>query len=231
MLQSTLTDTGFRFLGNTTDTHTTRMKNLMLALGLLCCSNLAQAQFSFGLKGGVNTQVVKPQDIIINGADTAFNFGVDKFKFGTQFGAYLRLGNKVFFQPEIIFNSNKTDYKVGESSLGEVIKNERYNFLDLPLLVGFTAGPVRLHGGPVGHYYLSSRSELTDFDGYKARWKQFTWGWQAGLTIGTGRFSADIRYEGNFNKQGDHITFFGDEYHFSNNPARLIVGLNIALIK
>ncbi|MCB0545559.1 MAG: PorT family protein [Saprospiraceae bacterium] len=207
------------------------MKNLFLVFALIAIAHTVEAQFSFGLKGGVNSQVVKPGDILIGGGDTSFNFGVDKFKFGTQIGAYFRIGEKVFFQPEIIFNSNKTDYKVGESSIGEVIKNEKYHYLDLPLLVGFTAGPVRLHGGPVGHYYLSSSSELTDFDGYAARWKQFTWGWQAGLTIGTGRFSADIRYEGNFNKAGDHITFFGDKYHFSNNPARLIVGLNIALIK
>ena len=207
------------------------MKNLFLALSLLMFAGAAQAQFSFGLKGGVNTQVVKPEDILINGNDTSFHFGVDKFKFGTQFGAYVRIGGKLFFQPELIFNSNKTDYKIGESSLGQVIKNERYNYLDLPLLVGVTAGPLRLHGGPVGHYYLSSKSELTDFSGYAARWKQMTWGWQAGLTIGTGRFSADIRYEGNFSKQGAHITFFGDQYHFSNSPARLIVGLNIALVK
>ncbi len=208
------------------------MKNLFFAIGLILFSaHIAQAQFSIGIKGGMNTQVNKPDGITIGGGDTAFDFGVDKIKFGTQFGLYARFGNRVFFQPELIFNSNKVDYKIGESSVGDVIKNERYQHLDLPILVGFTVGPVRFHGGPVGHYFLSSRSELTDFDGYAARWKQMTWGWQAGLTIGTGRISADIRYEGNFNKQGDHITFFGDKYHFNNTPARLMVGLNIAIVK
>lgn len=207
------------------------MKNLFFAIGFLCCAFAAQAQFSIGIKGGMNTQVNKPDDIIIGGGDTSLNLGVDKLKFGTQFGVYARFGNKVFFQPELIFNSNKVDYKIGESSVSDVIKNEKYQYLDIPLLLGFTAGPLRFHGGPVGHYYLSSKSELTDFDGYAARWKQMTWGWQAGLTIGTGRISADIRYEGNFTKQGDHITFFGDKYHFSNTPARLMVGVNIALIK
>lgn len=207
------------------------MKNLFFAISFLCCAVAAQAQFSIGIKGGMNTQVNKPDDIVIGGGDTTFNLGVDKLKFGTQFGVYARFGNRVFFQPELIFNSNKTDYKIGESSVGEVIKNEKYQYLDIPLLLGFTAGPLRFHGGPVGHYYLSSKSELTDFDGFAARWKQMTWGWQAGLTIGTGRISADIRYEGNFTKQGDHITFFGDKYHFSNTPARLMVGVNIALVK
>lgn len=207
------------------------MKNLFFVIGILFFAQAAQAQFSFGLKGGLNTQTVKPDDIIIGSGDTAINFGVDKIKFGTQFGVYARIGNKLFFQPELVFNSNKVDYVIGESSVGEVVKNEKYQYLDLPLLVGFTAGPLRFHGGPVGHYFLNSTTELTDFDGYEARFKQMTWGWQAGLTIGKGRLSADIRYEGNFSKQGNHITFFGDEYHFSNTPARLMVGLNFALIK
>jgi Outer membrane protein beta-barrel domain len=207
------------------------MKNLFAVMLLFFCSYSAQAQFSIGLKGGVNTQVGKPKDIIIGGGDSTLNFGVENFKFGTQFGAYMRIGEKIFFQPEMTFNSNKTDYRVRKNNIGDVIKNERYQYLDLPLLLGFTTGPVRWMGGPVGHIFLNSSSELTDFKEYSSRFKQMTWGWQAGLTIGTGRFSFDLRYEGNFNKQGDHVMFFGDKYNFSNNPQRFILGLNVALIK
>lgn len=207
------------------------MKYLSVVFILLFCAAAAQAQFAFGLKGGLQTQLKSPNDIVIGGADTAFNFGVHDLRFGTQFGAWFRIGGAVFLQPEVVFNSNRTDFKVGETSAAEIIKTEKYQNLDVPILVGFTAGPIRLHGGPVGHYFLNSKSELTDFKGYAARWKQFTWGWQAGLTLGTGRISADIRYEGNFNKFGDQVTFFGDHYHFSNNPARLVLALNFALIK
>jgi hypothetical protein len=208
------------------------MKQLIFAsLVLLLSATAAQAQFfSLGIKGGMNTQVNTPDGITIPG-ENGFDFAVKDMKFGTQFGTYLRLGNKIFLQPELLFNSTRTDYVIGESSLGEVVKNERYNYLDIPILVGVKTGPVRFMAGPVGHRFISSRSELTDVDGYSAKFKEMTWGWQAGLSIGTGRISADIRYEGNFNKQGDHINFFGQPYHFSNNPARLIVGVNIALIK
>jgi hypothetical protein len=208
------------------------MKNLILATFCLFLVQSAQAQFfSLGLKGGINTQLNHPDDISVGGGDTSFNFGVDGRKFGTQFGAYMRFGNKIFFQPEVLFNSNKTDYKIGESSVGEVIKNEKYQYLDFPLLVGAKLGPVRLQAGPVGHYFLNSKSELTDFDGYEARFKQMTWGWQGGLNVGFKRISLDFRYEGNFTKQGDHITFFGDQYNFSSTPARFIVGLNFAIVK
>ncbi len=209
------------------------MKNLIFAILALLLANTAQAQFfGLGLKGGLNTQINHPDDISIgNGGDPNFNFGVDGRNFGTQFGAYMRFGNKFFVQPEVLFNSNKIDYKIGESGVGEVIKNEKYQYLDIPVLMGVKLGPLRLQAGPVGHYFLNSKSELTDFDGYEARFKQMTWGWQGGLNIGFKRISLDLRYEGNFSKQGDHITFFGDQYHFSDSPARLIVGLNFAIVK
>ncbi len=208
------------------------MKHLLLiAVILLGSVAAAQAQFAFGLKGGLQTLTKNPNDIVIGGADTSFNFGVHDLKFGTQFGAWFRIGETVYLQPEILFNSNRTDFRIGETSASEIVRSEKYQNLDIPILVGFTAGPIRLHGGPVGHYFLKGTSDLTDVKGYKARWKEFTWGWQAGLTLGTGRISADIRYEGNFNKFGDQVTFFGDSYHFSNNPSRLILALNFALVK
>jgi len=208
------------------------MKNLFSAIFCLVFVQMAHAQFfSLGLKGGLNTQVNHPDDFTVGSGDSSFNFGLDGRKFGTQFGMYMRFGKRIFIQPEVLFNSNRSDYRIGQSSVGEVIKNEKYQYLDFPLLVGAKLGPLRLQAGPVGHYFLNSRSELIDINGYEARFKQMTWGWQGGLNVGFKRISLDFRYEGNFSKQGDHITFFGNQYPFSDTPARFIVGLNFALVK
>jgi len=209
------------------------MKNLISAIFCLLVLNTAHAQFfSLGLKAGLNTQINHQDDITIgNGGDPSFNFGLDGRNFGTQIGGYMRFGNKIFVQPEVLFNSNKVDYKIGESGVGDVIKNEKYQYLDIPVLMGVKLGPVRLQAGPVGHYFLNATSELTDFNGYEAKFKQMTWGWQGGLNVGFKRISLDFRYEGNFSKQADHLTFFGDQYHFSDAPARFIVGVNFAIVK
>jgi hypothetical protein len=216
---------------HTTTPSTYDMKNLFAVFFALFAFS-AQAQFfSLGLKAGMNTQVNAQNDINIGNGDGSFNLGLDGRQFGTQFGGYMRFGNKIFVQPEVLFNSNKIDYKIGESSLGEVIKNEKYQYLDVPVLAGVKLGTVRLQAGPVGHYFLKSTSELTDFDGYEARFKQMTWGWQGGMNVAFGRLSLDLRYEGNFAKQGEHITFFGNQYAFSDAPARVLVGLNFAIVK
>lgn len=206
------------------------MNRIILAIFALLTAATAQAQFfSFGLKGGVNSQLKNPKDISVGSLDTAFNFGVKDAKFGTQFGGYLRFGNKIFLQPELLFNSNRTDYQIQKGSMPQVFR-EKYQNLDMPVLVGFKAGPFRVHGGPVGHLFLNSKSELTDIAGYEENFKSMTWGWLGGVNVGLGRFSVDLRYEGNFNKQGDHISFGGQQFNFANTPARFLLNVNFRII-
>jgi hypothetical protein len=208
-------------------------KPLFAAALFLFVFQSAQAQFiSFGLKGGLNTQVNKPDDLSIPQLDTFLNFGVDKLRMGAQFGAYVRIGNKVFIQPELLFNSNRTDFKTEDINFNQLVRQEKYQYLDMPLLVGFKIGGVRFQGGPVGHIFINSKSELKDLEGYEAKFKQMTWGYQAGLNIKLlTRLSLDIRYEGNFDKFGSHINFYGNTYQFSTTPNRLIVGVNLAIKK
>lgn len=202
------------------------MRHLLLILFCaIACSYTAQAQFAVGLRGGLHTQTKNPQDIFI-GKDT---LGVSDLKFGTQFGAWVRIGGGLFIQPELIFNANRTDFEFKSVEKAKEVLKEKYSTFDLPVMVGAKLGPVRLLGGPVGHVFLNSQSELFNIKGYQENWKRLTWGWQAGVGIGLGRFSADLRYEGNFNKFGDQITVFGDQYNFSNNPSRLVLGVNMRL--
>ena len=204
------------------------MKNLILA-ALLLLSVSANAQFSLGIKGGVNSPVNQAKDIIVNTADTSFRLGVEGARWGAQFGGWVRIGKGLFVQPEVLFNSTRTDYRIGETGPAQLIFTERYNNLDIPLLIGDSLGPLNIHAGPVGHYFLSSRSELTDVEGYEARFDDLTWGWTVGAGLGLGRLSADVRYMSSFRKQGSHLTFGGREFSFSNNPARVVINVNYRL--
>jgi hypothetical protein len=190
---------------------------------------IAQAQVSLGLKGGVSFPANKAETIVMAPDGNALEVAVDKTPMGLHFGGYVRAGGRFFVQPEVLFNSSRVDYRIREANAQEVILTERYNNLDIPVMAGLSAGPFRLTLGPVAHYHLNSRSELTDIDGYEARFKQLTWGWQGGIGLGMGKVSIDARYEGNFSKQANHLTFFGEEYSFSNTPSRFLVSLNYGL--
>jgi hypothetical protein len=208
------------------------MKHSILAFGLaIFACTLAQAQVSIGFKGGITSPRGQYEDITIGDNENSTTLGVEDIKFGTQVGGYVRVGRRFYIQPEVLFNSNRTDFRIGQSGNADIIKTSRYQNLDIPVLFGAKAGPLRFHAGPVAHYFLNSQSELNEVPGFEEKWNQLTWGWLGGVTIGSGRLSADLRYEGNFNKFGEQITFFGNDYHFSQTPSRFVFALNFALIK
>ena len=88
---------------------------------------------------------------------------------------------------------------------------------------------MRLMGGAVGHYFLSSSSELTEFEDYEQKFDNLTYGWQAGIGVDVLNIMLDVRYEGNFSKFGDHIVFSGESFAFDHAPARLLASLAITI--
>jgi len=202
-------------------------KTFIVTLFAICCVASAEAQLKIGLRLGVSTTDVNPNDLdILNNGTTQIRLALDDAKYGIHGGLVIqgKIGN-FLIQPEILFNSNRVDYEVSDAQNPDVsplIKEEKYQYLDIPVLLGFKLGPLRLQAGPVGHIYINSSSELTDIDGYEERFKDFTFGWQGGIGLDLWKIMLDVRYEGNFSKFGDHITFFGDRYEFDKSPARFL---------
>lgn len=209
------------------------MKNILLIACLLIAGVFtANAQFSIGLKAGISSPQEQYKDISVGSGENGYNLAVNDIKFGTLAGAYMRFGRRIYVQPEVLFQTNRTDYQVSTPGTGEsLIKRSSYNNLQVPLAIGIKMGPLRIHGGPVANYFLSSNSGLNDISGFNETWKDLTWGWMGGMTLGNGRISADLRYEGNFNKFGEQISFLGQDYNFSSRPMSFVFALNYALVK
>ena len=209
------------------------MKNVLLTACIFVSgATIMNAQFSLGLKAGVTSPQDQYKGISVGDNDGGYDLAVKDVKFGTLIGGYMRFGRKFYLQPEVLFQTNRTDYQVSTPGTGEaVVKRSSYNNLQIPLVLGVKAGPFRFHAGPVANYFLKGDSGLSDISGFDEKWKELTWGWVGGLTLGNGRISADIRYEGNFNKFGNQITFAGQEYNFSQRPMSFVFALNYALVK
>ena len=192
-----------------------------------------EGQVRFGFKGGLSTYdlgVTNPLDVINDGSD--FRLNVEDSKYGYHFGILLQAKFSSFLiQPEIIFNSNAVDYTFQEVTNGSpgAIFSEKYQHLDIPILFGLKAGPLRLMAGPVGHYFLNSTSDLLDLESYQQRFDDLTYGWEAGIGVDLLNLMLDVRYEGNFSKFGDHIVFSGQRFAFDNTPTRLLASLAITI--
>ncbi len=199
---------------------------LIISLCVLPASS--QAQLNVGIKAGFNsTQLTNSNEIQVFDAQgiEAFTLRIKEAKYGIHLGAYLKgyIG-KFFIQPEVILNSNTTTYDFS-TSLKEEVLSESFQYLDIPLMLGFDFGILNLQAGPVGHVFINSSSELDNIEGIQEKWDDLSWGWQAGIGFDIWQFNLDLRYEGNLYRYGDHLTFYDAHYTLSNRPSRIITSL------
>lgn len=201
---------------------------IMLTLVFLATALFSQkTTFKVGVKGGISRYDYGIKELDITQPET-FKINLEEEKFGFHAGITLQLKvNKFILQPEFLFNSMKVNYKISNypGSLPETLLGETFRDLDIPLMIGFKSGALRLNAGPVGHIHLQSVSELFKLDSYSENFKKLQWGWQAGMGIDFWKITMDVRYEGNFYKFGNHIQFGDVTYQFSSEPARLIGSL------
>ena len=170
------------------------MKKLAFALLVFfLVENQSNAQFNFGLIGGISSVDIKPSEVVFNSNRTTFKY--KKFK-SAQFYDTLFL-------------------------------KERYQNLDIPLMLGLKLGILRFNAGPVAHIFINNKSELTDLNGYESKFQTATFGYQMGIGFDLSKIMFDLRYEGNFTNFGEHINFNGTKYAFDKGPTRLIATLGI----
>ena len=174
-------------------------KYVLSAILLIAVSISAKAQFSLGIKGGVNFSKIATD-----------NFNQSTVT-GYQAGLFARFGGSWYVQPEMYVGSsggkfsavtNPTNYT------GDV----KFTSLNVPLLIGKRFGEsslnFRIMAGPI-YSYLMNKSEnfssnfnaaYNDFGNYK----NSTLGYQAGAGVDIGPITADLRYEGGLTKVNDN---------------------------
>ncbi len=214
------------------------MKSLMQILSIVAVLSFTfslNGQIKFGFKGGVSSFDLKPGDLIISSNEDLKQFGlkVDQADLGIHFGIMTQFNfANLFIQPEVLLNSNSVNYRVTDFSspqVGEELLKEKYQHVDIPIIIGARLGPLRIGGGPTGHVFINSTSELFKFSEYSQVFKNITYGWQAGLGLDLWSVHLDIRYEGNFAKFGEHIVWNGQSYNFDKSPARILASVGITL--
>ena len=187
-------------------------------------------QVNFGLRGGINTlQVDKNSQIspVSQLASQIVNLVIEQTKTGIAAGAFLQVKVwKILIQPELLFSETRLNYNVtfidpnaAQNILNE-IKSEKSQFIDIPLLVGMKFGPVRLHIGPSAHLYISSTSELLEYENYEEKFKNASYSWVADIGLDYKKFLFDVRYEGNFSAVGSQFVIDGQPYSLDSTPGR-----------
>lgn len=194
------------------------MRNLffiLLIAIIIPTTSIAQTATGIGLKAGLNYNA--NGDYFESIGDNAKN--PDR-NVGYHFGIFGKIGNQVYFKPELVYTSTKSDYDNNDFKMQK---------LDAPLLVGLKVlGPISVFGGPSFQYILD-----TEFDGIAINdvENDFTVGLNFGIGLNLNKLGIDLRYERGFSD---------NEANFLNNngigtsrldtrPDQLILSLSLIL--
>ncbi len=191
---------------------------LLVALTTTCTFTFAQNGSSFGIKGGLNYNANGNyfESIGTNAENPDRNIGY-------HIGLFGKLGDKLYFRPELVYTSTKSDYASGDFNMKKI---------DAPLLVGIKVlGPISIFGGPSLQYILDSED---GFDGISINSieNDFSVGLNFGAAINFNAFAIDIRYERGLSN--NEASFLDNNNIDINNrldtrPDQLILSLSLAL--
>ena len=168
------------------------MKKYVLSLLILTVISIsAQAQFSLGVKAGVNFSKINTD-----------NFS-ESTKTGYQIGAFARLGGDTYLEPELYVGSSG-----GNINTSNGTADVKFTTLNVPLLLAHRFGTastnVHLMVGPVYSYIMNKDKNFSQ--NFNAAYNDFgnynnsTLGYQVGAGVDFLGLTGDLRYEGGLSK-------------------------------
>ena len=195
-------------------------KYVFLLVGLLFVGAV-QAQVSFGVKAGFGTSSLKMDDVTLLASSGVEDFLLEQSNstLGIHFGGVLQVSlATMFIQPELLFSTAGGNVNVSELDGSgsiiagtEILKKQTYNRIDVPVIVGWKLGPIRLGLGPVASVVIGSKTELVS--NAEQTYKNATWGFQLGAGIDVlDKIGVDFRYEGSLSKLGEDIEYDGQTF-------------------
>ncbi len=200
-------------------------KCFLLALAILL-THTAFAQFRIGIRGGLHNLNIEEEGIAVfdDFGDKVLDIALQDVKNGVVGGLVFQIQLGSFLiQPEVLFSNNKVVYEIdnfSDPTLNNELLEEEFQYFDIPILLGYKLGPLRLNAGPEAHVFVNNASDLVRLDFYRENFDDFTFGWLAGAGVDFWKFMLDVRYEGNFSAFGDHIQLGDATVNFNDDPSR-----------
>jgi len=166
------------------------MRKFFLLFILFLSTTLVFGEFTIGIKVGYNAAKLS----------TSIDTISTTFKSGFQAGIFVRIGKRVYFQPELYYT---TQGGVFSSNLSNWEQNIKLGSLDVPALVGFKIINhdklnLRILAGPVASFIVNKT--ISEAEGVinpitSADINSINWYIQAGAGLDIWKFTLDVRYQ------------------------------------
>jgi hypothetical protein len=207
---------------------TKNMKKLFVIAVVVLLSIPAFSQIKFGIKAGAETTTVPTYEL---GNGTATIDALKNASWGYHAGAFLRLTLLgLYIQPEVVFASTTFDYNVKTAAgTPAVLKSQKFNRLNIPVLVGLKLGPLRLNAGPAASIQIGSPDALISDPNFENMYKGAVFGYQAGVGIDLlKKLTFDVRYAGSLGEKfGDNVTIGGQNFKLDYGQKSFLLSLGL----
>ncbi|MFB9863362.1 PorT family protein [Rufibacter immobilis] len=215
------------------------MKKIFVLLVAVVASYAAQAQTTFGIKGGLNYSNLSGdlKD------ESRFNNKIG-FNAGVYFNAPI-VGDFFSIQPEILYSNKGYKYDDVEKTnlLGVTERYEgtaNFNYIDVPVLARIKAGSLFFEAGPQVSYLLNVNDKTKYYvnnkledrgteEKSKSGYSDFEVGYAAGLGFATqSGISLGLRYNGAFTDLSDDSPARGDFKDARHSVFQLSLGFPLS---
>lgn len=213
------------------------MKRVIILITIIGASLGANAQFlRFGVKGGVSSTNVKFDKTTITDGVKQFVIEQGDAKLGLHLGLFARIQVMgLYIQPELLFSRSQGEVTLNDITASQVYtETQKFNKVDIPVIVGWKFGPARIGLGPVATVLVSENDGLKDklsdltSQTVKSNFKTATFGYQVGVGLDIlKKITLDLKYEGNLSKLGSGITLGSTNYSFDQRNPQLIFSLGV----
>lgn len=203
------------------------MKKVLAVILVVFLALPAFSQIKFGIKAGVTSSTVPTYDLSSGSANIA---ALKDAAIGFHAGAFLRLTLLgVYIMPEVVFASTTYDYDVTIGSNPTEVLSQKFNKLDIPVLLGFKLGPIRINAGPAASVMIGSPNALVEDPSFEDLYKSATFGYQAGVGFDLlKKLTFDLRYGGSLGEKfGDAISIGGQDFALDNRKPTFMLSLGL----
>ena len=205
----------------------------LVTLSAVVCLTMAGAQVRTGLRAGVSLVAGSDVTKSFSYQSREFVLGIEDVPVGVHAGLFLqaRLG-KLVLQPELLYHSTRTDYRLAEilaTETVESVRSEKVSKFEFPLLIAYRWGALRLQAGPVGRFEIARSSELQGVADYLENPTDFSLGYQVGVGLDVWRLLLDIKYDGSVDTGAEAVFIGGQRLDLDSRAGRTYVTLGYAL--
>ncbi|WP_142783193.1 outer membrane beta-barrel protein [Changchengzhania lutea] len=188
---------------------------ILFAISIFPIASFAQSGTGFGIKGGLNYNANGDyfNSVGANAKNPDRNVGY-------HLGLFGKFGNQIYFKPEIVYTTTKSDYDDDSFKMQKI---------DAPLLVGLKVlGPISVFGGPSLQYILDTEFDGVAIDDVE---NDFSVGLNFGIGLNFDKVGVDLRYERGFSD--NEATFLNNNGigsgRLDTRPDQLILSLSLLL--